>query len=261
MELVFKKNLKQFINKSMKKMYIILIILIGIPLVLLIIGWRSNQPVKLKATEYFMDSKIAVLAEAADKGDTKGVEQAVFLGALPNAEGKEGITPLLYVLASSRNKNGLRALLKAGADPNKFSADGLCPMVLSVRAEDREFLEIMLANGGNPNLNNASGEPVLQVAARDDRWDNAINLLDHGADINGKDQTGFTTMMNLVALRRYNRISDLIDRGADVNVKTANGTNLAKLVKTVTVAASSDQLSWREKVIGQLGAKGVSLPN
>ena len=211
---------------------------------------------KMKTKEYFSDPHVVTLVEAADRGDARGVAAAVAAGASPNAEGKEGITPFLFVLASSRNKTGLRALLQSGADPNRFTAGGMCPMVLAVRAEDPEFLRILLGGGGNANLKNASSEPVLQVAARDARWKNVEQLLEHGADINAVDGSSFTVLMNLVALRRYEQIGWLIEKGADVRVKTPNGTTLAQLVKKVTVRSDSPAFQWREKVIELLRERG-----
>src|ERR1035437_4133552 len=215
---------------------------------------------KMKANEYFSDRQVIALAEAADRGEVRGVAAAVAAGASPNAEGKECITPVLFVLASSRNKTGLRALLHSGADANRFTAGGMCPMVLAVRAEDPEFLRIMLDSGGNANLKNASSEPVLQVAARDARWKNVEQLLAHGADVNAVDGSGFTVLMNLVALKSYEQIAWLIQKGGDARGKTANGTTLAQLVKVVTVRPDSPAAPWREKVIELLRERGGDVP-
>jgi ankyrin repeat protein len=221
------------------------------------LGWPSGRS---KTLALFTDAKVRALAEAAARGDVKGVQRAVAEGASPNAVGEEGLTPLLYVLSTTRSYKGLRALLHAGADPNLFTADGMCPMVLAVRAENPEFLRLILEGGGNPNLKNASFEPVLQVAATDARWENVQQLLDHGADVNAVDGSGFNVLMNMVALRRYERIAWLIDRGADVHAKTPNGTTLARLVMNASVRPDSPSAPWREKVIQMMKDRGAQFP-
>jgi ankyrin repeat protein len=213
-----------------------------------------------KAQKYFTDPAVAQLVDAAANGDARAVDQLAASGVSPNAEGKDGITPLLYVLSETRNKLGLRALLRAGADPNHIAPNGFSPLILSARAKDPEFLTIMLEGGGNTNLKNRDGEPVIQLAAIDDRWDNVSNLLDHGADINAADRDGYTLIMNLATLGHYEKIAWLIGRGADVHIQANNGATVAKVVKRSDLAPDSGEFAWREKVIQLLADKGVALP-
>lgn len=214
----------------------------------------------MKAQDYFSDPHLAELADAADHGNTRAVEQAIASGASPNGEGKDAITPLFFVLASSRNKTGLRALLRAGADPNRFTPKGLSPMVLAARAPDPEFLTIMLNGGGNPNLKNPGGEPVLHTAALDERWENIDNLVRHGGDINIVDGGGYTLAMNVAIARKYDRLLAFLEHGADPGPVARNGDTLAKIVGRVKVRPDSPQAPSREKVLQLLRQRGVAVP-
>lgn len=215
----------------------------------------------MKATDFFPDSRVADLAETAADGKSESVDRAIARGANPNTEGKDGVTPLLYVLASTRNKDGLRALLRGGADPNRIAPNGFCPLILSARAKDPEFLAVMLAGRGDPNLKNRDGSPVLHLAGTDERWDNVRLLIDSGADMNATDPIGNTLAMNLAIYRNYEQVFWLLSKGADVHVTTKNGDTLPAIIKRATVKPGRPNVQWREKVILFLAQKGVSLPD
>ena len=112
---------------------------------------------KMKANAYFENVNAAALADAAAAGDEAAIGRAMAKGADPNAKGTAGITPLLYVLAETRNKNGIRGLLRRGADPNYISPNGISPMLAVAQGKDPELLSIFLEGGGNPNLQNQIG--------------------------------------------------------------------------------------------------------
>jgi hypothetical protein len=211
--------------------------------------------------KYFKDKPTQDLVRAAAFGDEKGVQQAIKEGASPNAVGTDGsITPLLYVLSTTRRPDGLKALLKVGADPNRFSKDGFCPIVLAARSPHPEYLTLMLEGGGNPNLMNPGGEPVLHTAALDERWDNIDNLLRHGADINAVDGGGYTLAMNVAIAGKYDHLLGYLERGADPRPVARNGDTLARIVARVKVRDDSPQKPWREKVIELLKQRGVEIP-
>lgn len=232
----------------------------GIYVAVAVIMAAGCSGTNMKARDYFTDPHLAELADAADHGDTRAVERAVASGASPNGEGKDGITPLFFVMASSNNKTGLRALLRSGADPNRFTPNRYCPLVLAARSPDPEFLAIMLNGGGNPNLKSPGGEPVLHTAAVDRRWENIDNLLRHGADINAVDGGGYTLVMGLADARDYDRLLTFLERGADPRPVARNGASLAKIVTTDRIRPDSPQAAWREKVLEFLRQRGIVWP-
>jgi hypothetical protein len=215
---------------------------------------------KMNAAEFFEDPRTAALADSAAKGDTAGVDRAAAQGADANAIGKTGITPLLYVLSDTRNKDGLRALVKHKANPNYVSPNGLCPLLVAAQAPDIDFLRIFLDGGGNPNLTNRDNEPAVYLAARQYRWPNLYLLLERGADINSKDDTGYSLLMLTGVLRQFEQCAKLIQMGADVTVVARNGDTFASIVGEANVAAASPEGAWRQNVIQMLAARGVRVP-
>ena len=214
----------------------------------------------MKVTDAFTDSKEIALITAAQKGDVKGVQAAVHSGADPNARGKDNATPLLILLGTSVNKEGLAALLSEGANPDIPATRGIAPLVLVALAKDPELLRIMLKGGANPNLKGSAGEPLIWLAARDGRWENVDTLLKNGADINALDGSGYTTVMRVASLQQFDRVMWLIDRGADVRHVTHIGVSLVDFVSSDNTPPSSPQYEWRQKVIALLQAQGNRVP-
>src|ERR1700733_8690981 len=81
-------------------------------------GLAGCEAKGMKASEVFQDRATIEMADAAQAGDAARVQAAARAGANPNAQGKDGATPLAFVLATTVNKRGLAALLASGADPN-----------------------------------------------------------------------------------------------------------------------------------------------
>jgi ankyrin repeat protein len=214
---------------------------------------------KMNAKKLFDNPKTAALAEAASKGDKAAVDRAVVQGADVNGTGQGGITPLLFVLSSTRNKDGMRALLSAGANPNYISPDGVCPLLATAQGKYPELLRIILDGGGNPNLENRDGESAVFLAARQYRFENVEVLLKAGANINAKDRSGYSVLMLMGMLRQYKEAAQLMSQGADLNAVARNGHTFAEIVADAKVPTSSPEYEWREKVIAMLAAKSINV--
>lgn len=210
-----------------------------------------------KASKYFSDPKMIQLVSSAESGDAPGVGVAVHAGADPNQRGTDDATPLLVVLSSTANKEGILALMRNGADPNLPSTQHIAPIILAARAKDPELLKMMLSARGNPNLRGSAEEPLIWLSAMDGRWQNVQTLLDAGANIDAVNGSGFTTAMNLASIQQYDRVAWFIQKGANLRVVARSGATLAVVVALVKVPVSSPQYAWREKVIQLLSAQGI----
>jgi len=194
--------------------------------------WAGSASASMRnAKEYFDDPNTAVLAEAAAKGNEKKVAEAMGRGGQVNARGKTGITPLLYVMAKTLNKEGMRILLRHGADPNYISPSGTGPLITSAQGKDPEFLAILLDGGGNPNLQNHDGESAVFLAGQQSRWKNLDLLLKKGGDINARDRSGYTLVMLLTMLAQFDQAEKLIQQGANTAAVAANGHTLAAILE------------------------------
>lgn len=221
---------------------------------------RTTSANNMKANEYFNDRKVVALVDTASSGNVDGIQRALRDGADVNVVGKDGITPLLFVLSDTHNKDGMRALLKAGANPNYMAPNGGCAVILAAGAEDSEILRIMLDGGGNPNLRNKDGEPATFTAIWQHRWDNLALLLDRGADINATNLTRDTALHQLADLGFWEQVAKLIERGADYNAVTSSGGTIAWRLYRAQYAPGTSQYQWAQKVKSMLMARGVHFP-
>lgn len=219
-------------------------------------GYGEN---KMRVEDFFNDPQILLLIKAAEKTDAFKLQKIVNDGADPNTFGKEGMTPLIWMLGQ-QNKKGMKALLAVGANPDLAAPNNEGPMYLAAGAKDTEFLKILLEGGGNPDLKNSVGEPLLFVAIGPHRLANVKMLLDYGADINATDRTGTTPIIDAAGLNQFEIVAHLLERGADYKIANNGGATLAWRVQESRVDPSLPNYKWREKVIKILEDRGVKFP-
>lgn len=137
----------------------------------------------MTAQDIFSNAKVAALANAACKGDASEIVHLVHSGADVNYRGKGDISPLIWAM-SCHNYNGMRALLKNGANPNQPMAYDQGPVWLAAGGSDPKILPILLKYGGNPNDVEHGRSSALENAIDYNRTANMKLLVQHGADVN-----------------------------------------------------------------------------
>lgn len=215
---------------------------------------------KMKPSEFFDDPKVVSLVDAAARGDLDGVRQAIALGADANRVGREGITPLLFVLSDTHNRDGMRALLRVGADPNYMAPNGGCAMVLAAGAKDKEILSLMLDGGGNPNIRTSDGEPLTFAAIWQHRWDNLYLLIGRGAEIDARDSTGDAAINLLADLGYWDQVAKLVIQGADFRSSAANGSTVSWSVYETKYKVGNPNYDALMRVKQMLIDRGVHFP-
>ncbi len=85
------------------------------------------------------------LIRAIEKGDEARARKYL-KGVSLNMHGKEGITPLFWLM-THKDKAGMRLAIKLGADPNFAAPKGDTPVTLMTGANDDELLLILLEGG------------------------------------------------------------------------------------------------------------------
>lgn len=219
------------------------------------IGIRSMN----NAKDFFTDPKIIELVKASEQGDIKKIYELVASKVDVNTVGKEGMTPLMWTLGK-QNKEGLRALLTIGANPNFIGSQNVSVVTMAAGAEDPELLKIILENGGNPNIKNYRGEPTLFTAIEQRRWENMRLLLNYGADINAVDDRGETAILRLATLNQFEQVAYLIEKGADFTIPNINGGTVALRVQERRLNPQLPHYQWQQKVRKMLEERGVKFP-
>jgi ankyrin repeat protein len=140
-------------------------------------------------------------------------------------------TTALAAAASERAIGAVRALLRAGADPNLQDRAGRSALHLASESKlhPRErhavpIVELLLAHEADPNLCDKDGKTPLHVAARSrERAAASAALVAAGADVHSRDASGATPLLLAAQMNEVGTAMVLIDHGADVLTQDAAG--------------------------------------
>lgn len=170
----------------------------------------------MSADDYFQSSAEVALVEAASRGDRQGIKTAVANGANLNAVGKNGMTPLFWVIAIDPNLNGLQYLLDEDADPNitttvsgEIRDSETTATVLAYTQPDPRFMRVLLDAG-------ARAKPSLLLkTGLDERLAHLKIVIEHGADVNHRMRFGSTPMKEALYSRDFKAALLYLQSGAD----------------------------------------------
>jgi hypothetical protein len=222
----------------------------------------------MKASDYFTDPLQQQLAEAVQRGDPKGIDNAILQGAKVNSTGKDGLPLLLWALAK-QNLVGFESLLNHGADLAANVRDpSLTPpgqrtekvIELVVAEPDTAYLQAAMKSGFSPDFvaDPAANETLLfrTIWAHSTRA--AGVLLDHGALIDHLNSENITPIRQAQLIDFYEMVWFLIERGADLMIKDKWQFDLAAHVKSLgTRGVTPEQMPYFEKVVTELEKRGL----
>ncbi|OPZ86229.1 MAG: Phosphocholine transferase AnkX [bacterium ADurb.Bin429] len=177
---------------------------------------------------------LPLLAHAAQGGSVKAVQLLLARGADPDAGGWGGYTPLVVGI---KHEEVVRALLKAGADPNTRDAFYIgSPLHAAVVTGNLNVVVMLLQARANPNVrgrvDGATGAftdvTPLQLAIHLNRRDLAELLLAHNADPNGAGSTDPSPLCFAATFGDLAMVKTLVAYGANPRLPSsqAKGTPL-----------------------------------
>lgn len=210
------------------------------------------------ASEVFPDEGSARLARAACEGRTDEVQQLSERGVSADAQGFEGMTPLIWA-TNCGSLEGVRALLDAGANPNGTTAV-LHPVYIAVDNSKPEILALLLSRGGNPDA--ALPETAwtalslaFSMGIETGNWTSYEMLLDAGANVNRR-YGGGTVAEFAATLNAWDKVAELLTRGYTRNLERIGG-----FAEHADPAIMSDeQEHWCSVVRHELERRGVHFP-
>ena len=141
------------------------------------------------------------LLEAAKKGDKSAAETLLAQGADPNAEDKEGRSPL-RLAAGEGHADVVEVLLAAKADVNAQDNFGRTALISAVHQNQIVKLQAAIP------LNDAGSTRIVRA------------LVGAGADVNTRDHDGVTALMFAAEAGFREALEVLLAAGADPNLKT-----------------------------------------
>ena len=187
-----------------------------------------------------LNAQAKIITAAAERRGGNGGAAAAAAAALaaaaedyvPPAKVKGGLTALVM---ASRNDNldSIQALLSAGANVNKTSADGTSPLLAAVQNGFYSAGSALLEKGANPNLANGKGWTPLYIAVKN------RNL-----------ETGTIPLPNTVGPLDFIKL--LLDRGADPNLRISADTEVHSGFKAQWLKEAGATPFFRAAVSGDL---------
>lgn len=181
------------------------------------------------------------------------IQKLLSHGANPNIpHHRLAIPPLLSALSRHCALPVIEQLIKAGADVNAITSNGLCPLNMAFKhPQTLKVLELLLKAGGNAKQGNA-----LSIAAYMEPDAQAVKmLLQHGADLNEQDSVGLDPIFASLTNPNPEIFQILLDAGASISHRYSTGTLLesaCKLSRHPQTIRSLLKLSPKEEVTPKL---------
>ncbi len=136
-------------------------------------------------------------------------------GADVNSISPQGNSPLTYLGDPPGSVAKARALLAAGADPNRFGKGGVTPLGRAIGAGDEELVDLLLEAGAavgteSPNYGLPLSIAILHPALVD-------RLLAAGAEVDAVDSRGWTALRWAAGANQPKSVAKLLAAGANPN--------------------------------------------
>jgi uncharacterized protein len=232
---------------------------------LVVCGGCSRYPFGRPPSFFFSDERVVSLCQAIHDSNLEEVRKIIDGGIELNFKGKDGMTPLLWALASKKTQ-AIELLLSAGANPCAEAENGASYVSYAAGMPDSSFLVLGLKHGASANfVNSSTARSLLGEAILCNCDGNVRILIERGANVNQQDPTGLTPAMMAAMQNRYDLVLYLLTNGANPTLATRGGMTLGGLIgadlENPSFLRTGEQFAARGRVIDVLEAKGVDVSN
>ena len=199
--------------------------LVGLIFMLMLAGSLAHAQVPPTASEI---SQYAGLHQAAANGDINEIAAALAKDQNPDPRDAYQRTPL-HVAAYLGRHEAMRALVKAGADPNALEHQAYDIVTIASVAGDVPTLKVALEIGGKATNVTSPYEGTALIASAHLGHDKVVaELIKAGAPLDHVNNLGWTALIEAVILgdggpRHVNVVKALVEAGADVTIADRSG--------------------------------------
>ncbi|HMS26476.1 MAG TPA: ankyrin repeat domain-containing protein [Burkholderiaceae bacterium] len=184
-------------------------------------AWAQVPPSAAEVARY------SGLHTAAHRGDVAQI-QRLATAANVNAADSYGRTPL-HVATFAKQREAVRALVKAGADLSKLESDRYDAVTIASVADDEETLRVLLQLGASAKLTTSRYDGTALIAAAHLGHDGVVRqLIQAGAPLDHVNNLHWTAAIEAVVLgdggkRHQATLKALIDAGANLKLTDRHG--------------------------------------
>jgi uncharacterized protein len=182
------------------------------------------------------------LHAAAWRGDTAVIDKATGNRAALEARDGNGRTPL-HVATFARQRETVRALMKAGANHAAFDNDRYDAVTIAAVADDEQSLRVLLSLGASARLTTSRYDGTALIAAAHLGHDGVVRqLIAAGAPLDHVNNLHWTATIEAVVLgdggpRHQATLKALIDAGANTRLTDREGRTPLQLARSRGYAA------------------------
>ena len=177
------------------------------------------------------------LHAAAQRGDLMEIERLAAVRSALGARDAHGRTPL-HVATYARQREAVKALLRAGADPGMLDADRYDAVTIAAVADDEETLRVLLAGGASAKLTTSRYDGTALIAAAHLGHDGVVRqLIAAGAPLDHVNNLHWTALIEAVVLgdgraRHQAVVAALLAAGASTSLADREGKTPLQLAKS-----------------------------
>ena len=182
-------------------------------------------------------AKYTGLLAAAQRGDLAQIQRLAVKPDTLNATDAYGRTPI-HVATFAKQREAIRALVKAGADLNRLENDRYDAVTIASVADDEDTLRVLLQLGASAKLTTSRYDGTALIAAAHLGHDGVVRqLIQAGAPLDHVNNLHWTAAIEAVVLgnggaRHQASLKALIDAGANMQLTDRQGQTPLQLARS-----------------------------